>query len=469
MSLVRPRAAVFVLAAVLAAAIAYDLWRTPVQVSDSLSEILASEGFASTSAAFTAAVGTTAYLRPLRIAQIKALYDLGRPDRLHLVFRGFHVLLMLGLVAAFVAALKVETVDDASAAAFALLVLTGLHTFLSFVREAFPINHFLEIALLALVALNLSVSRGGWWVDLLAALVFAFAALTLESGLLVWVVIAAAWVSGCRGVSGRGLALVTVLLAAYLGVRFFYLDTGVPSLAERSSGFLLERLDPPDLQKRFGDSPRLFWAYNVVASWVSVFLSEPREGVFELVRGWREGEVHPRLFLWVVTSVATTVLMAVAALAWGRRPSQWTHAGRLAFVAMAVIAANAVLSFAYTKDDIITVAGVFYAFAAYAAVRGLLTRAATWRPRTAAALAAFLFVIGAGWAMRSLGVHHVVVTQAFNTRNDWALVPITRRSSWPDDSARIEVIEHLRQDALRADVPNTQTMGAWQDLWWGDK
>jgi hypothetical protein len=463
------RLAVYVLATVLAVSIAYDVWRTPVQVSDSLSEILTSEGFPSTGAAFMAAVGTTAYLRPLRIAQIKALYDLGRPDRLGLVFRGFHVLLLLGLVAAFVAALKVDTVDDAAAAAFALLVLTGLHTFLAFVREAFPINHFLEIALLAVVALNLSISRGGWWVDLLAAATFAAAALTLESGLLVWVVLAAAWVSGFRGVSNRGIALVTLLLAAYLGVRFFYLDTGVPSLAERSSGFLLDRLDPPDLQKRFGDSPRLFWAYNVVASWVSVFFSEPREGVFELVRGWREGEVHPRLYLWVITSVATTALMTGAALAWGRRPSEWTHAGRLAFVAMAVIAANAVLSFAYTKDDIITVAGVFYAFAAYATVRALLTHAETWQPKRAAALAALLLALGAGWAMRSLGVHHVVVTQAFNTRNDWALAPITRRSSWPDDRARIEVVEHLRREALRADVPNTQTMGAWQDLWWGDK
>ena len=47
---------------------------------------------------------------------------------------------------------------------FALTVLTGLHTFLGFLREAFPINHFLEIAVLALVALNLTLSRGGWWV-----------------------------------------------------------------------------------------------------------------------------------------------------------------------------------------------------------------------------------------------------------------------------------------------------------------
>jgi len=179
----RIRAAVFLLAGVIAVSIAYDLWRMPVQVWDSLGEILAAQRFPSVSYAFESAIGTSAYLRPLRIAQIKALFDLAQDGQFHLVYRGFHALLLIVLVMAFTRALRVESRTDAAAAAFALLVLTGLHTFLSFVREAFPINHFLEIAVLTLVALNLALSRGGWWVDLLAALVFAVASLTLESGL----------------------------------------------------------------------------------------------------------------------------------------------------------------------------------------------------------------------------------------------------------------------------------------------
>ena len=72
---VRLRGVVFLAAAVLAAALAYDLWRMPVQVSDSLSEILAAQISPSVVDSFQDAVGTTSYLRPLRIAQIKALFD----------------------------------------------------------------------------------------------------------------------------------------------------------------------------------------------------------------------------------------------------------------------------------------------------------------------------------------------------------------------------------------------------------
>ena len=156
-------------------------------------------------------------------------------------------------------ALRVKTMVDFCAAAFGMVVLIGLQTFRGTVQEAFPINHFLEIVVLCLVTLNLAQSRGGIWVDVCAALTFAVAALTLESGLLVWFVAAAAWAVGWRGISVRGLALMTTLLVVYGYVRFDYLATGVPSLAERSSGYLLRMLEPEELQRRFGSQP--FWFY----------------------------------------------------------------------------------------------------------------------------------------------------------------------------------------------------------------
>ena len=103
-----------------------------------------------------------------------------------------------------VRALPIATSTDSAAAIVALAVLVGSQTFLCFLREAYPINHFLEMAVFALLALNLTLSRGGWWIDVTAGLTFAVAALTLESGVLVWVVIAAAWLCGLRGVCGGG-------------------------------------------------------------------------------------------------------------------------------------------------------------------------------------------------------------------------------------------------------------------------
>ena len=474
----RSRAAVLALAAVLAAALAYDLWRMPVQVSDSLTEILDAQASPSIAASFGNAVGTNAYLRPLRIAQIKALFDLAGGRYYHLVYRGFHALLIVLLIWLFARALPVESPLDAAAAAVALTVLTGAHTFLSFLREAFPINHFLEIAVLVLLALNLTLSNGGlpragsrgWLIDVLAGLTLVFAALTLESGVLVWVVIATAWGVGLRGVSTRGLVLVTALLAGYFLLRFVYLDTGLPSLTERTSGYFLERLEPAEIQQRFGDRAFVFYAYNVAASLLSMLFAEPRDGFFAATRSWRSGDVPPQVYLTVLSSLAMTTTMVFAALHWWRRGSTIGRSGRLAIVAAVVVAANAALSFSYTKDDIIAVAGVFYAFMAFAAVRTMLEYAEAGGFIRGFVVTMAMVALASAWAMRSSGVHHVVNEHAFRTRNDWADMPIKwqREGRWPKDPRPLALIERLRNDALEAEVPNLGMLPEWRSQWYGD-
>jgi len=63
------------MAALLAATMAYDVWRVPVQVYDSLIEILDAQRSPSVAASFRGSLDGAAYLRPARIAQIKAIYD----------------------------------------------------------------------------------------------------------------------------------------------------------------------------------------------------------------------------------------------------------------------------------------------------------------------------------------------------------------------------------------------------------
>jgi hypothetical protein len=464
-----PRAAVWAVAAVLAIALAYDMWRMPVQVFDSLQEILDAQASPSVAQSFVNASGAGAYLRPLRIAQIKATFDLSRGNY-RLAYRGFHVVLIVALIWLFARALPVESSSDAAAAIFALMVLTGMHTFLGFVREAFPINHFLEMAVFALIALNLSLSRGGWWADVLAALTFVVAALTLESGVLVWVVVASAWLCGLRGVSTRGLIMVTALLAGYFAVRFWYLEGGLPTLTERASGYLLERLEPDELQRRFGDSPRLFYAYNVVVALLSVLFSEPRDGLFIATRAWLNDDVRPHVYLAVGSAVPTTVMILIAAIAIWRRRRALDVPDRLVIVAAFVLVANAVLAFSYAKDDIITIAGVFYALAAYAAVRQAVGYAQSGGLIKGVVVSAALLVLATAWAVRSSGVHHVVNEHAFRTRNDWASLPIEWRHEgrWPSDPQQLRLIETLRNDALQSPVPNPNQLPEWRSRWYGD-
>jgi hypothetical protein len=465
----RLRGVVVLTAAVLAAALAYDLWRMPVQVSDSLSEILAAQVSPSVVDSFQDAVGTTSYLRPLRIAQIKALFDVAH-GHYHLAYRGFHAVLIVVLVMLFARALPVASLTDGAAALVALTVLTGLHTFLGFLREAFPINHFLEIAVFALIALNLVLSRGGWWADLLAAVTFVCAVLTLESGVLVWVVMAAAWVCGLRGVSARGLVLVTALLLGYFALRFGLLHTGMPSLSERASGFLFERLEPSQLQQRFGESPRVFYAYNVMASLLSVLFAEPRDGLFAATKAWRQGDVHPQAYLTVGSSLAMTLLIVATAVVRWRQRRPLERSDRLAIVGAVVIVANAVLSFSYAKDDIVAVAGVFYGLVSFAAMRTTIAWARQGGLVAAVVGSVLVFGLGTAWAVRSSGVHHVTNEHAFRARNDWAELPLRwqRNGRWPTDPKPLALIETLRNEALASPVPNPQLAPEWRERWYGD-
>jgi dolichyl-phosphate beta-glucosyltransferase len=465
----RPRLWAYACAAVIAAAVSADLLRMPVQVSDALIEIVEASESPSATASFKESMSSSAYLRPLRIAQIKALFDLGG-DHLSLTYRVFHALLLTAALLLFARAMRVTTGRDLVATVVALTVMTGLHTFLGTVKEAFPINHFLEIAVLCLLALNLAQSKGGWLPDVAAVAAFVTAALTLESGLLVWVVAAAAYLAGLRGISTRGLATMTAMLAGYFYLRVVHLDTGVPALSERSAGYLFTVLDPPQLQAQFGDRLSWFYAYNVIASVFSVLFSEPQNGVFLATRGWVTDRLLPSMFLGLASSVPTTAVVVWAALSSARRPAGHRPRLHLFVVAGAVLMASALLSFAYTKDEVMSAAGMFYALAVGAAMIELLDRAATMSWPSVCAVAAIVAVASTAWTVRSIGVHHVLAAQAFKHRNDWAELPGAwqRSGLWPTEPQQQALVLRLRADALARRPPNPGFLPRWGDDVWGD-
>jgi hypothetical protein len=464
-----PRIIAYGLACVAALALACDLLWMPIQVADSLGEILDAHESPSTWASFMGSVRTPAYLRPLRIAQIKLLVDASGGEHYWGVFRGFHALLIIAAILLFTRALRVATSIDLSAAACALVVLVGLHTLRGTVQEAFPINHFLEIAVCCLITLNLAQSRGGPVVDVAAAGVFIVATLTLESGLLVWVVAAAAWGVGWRGISIRGLAGMTVLLLAYICIRFTFLATGVPTLAERSSGYLLSVLDPVELEQRFGARPLVFYTYNVIASALSVLFSEPQAGVFEAVRAWRGDQILPRVVVPIMTSTLTTALILWTG-ARRVRASTLDDTARFLVVFAAVLCASAALSFAYTKDEVMSTAGVFYGLAAFGACREVLMAAARARRAVAVATVVVLGLLVTGWSIRSAGVHYVLRSQAVKHQMDW--LGQMARYSRPGDSAagsaRQRLIDQLREESLAVEFPNPRIGPGWPMRLWVD-
>ena len=460
----------YLLALTFAASLGFGLSRMPVQVSDSLDEILAVSRAPSAYAVFrTALRDDRAHLRALRAAQTKVLVDVAR-GHYRLVFRGFHVALLVACLLLFTRALQVRTGTDLAAAAFALTVLIGLHTFAGGLREAFPINHFLEVGVCCLVVLNLAQSQGGAWVDVLAALTFVAASLTLESGLLVWVVAVAARAAGLKGISWRGIALMTALLAGYMYLRLVYLAIASPAVGEREAGFWLGSLSAEEQRVRFADRPALFFGYNVGSALLSLLFSEPRAGVFVGVRSWLAGDVLPRVWIAIGSSLLTTGLIAAVGLRALRRDSGVARTDkRLLGLCAVVIAANAAFTYAYVKDEILFPAGVFYALSGFVALRHALTSAHR-RLVLTAVLSAALLITSVGWAVRTAGVHHVLRSQAFKQRNDWVQLPAAwqRRGRWPADAASQALVRQLRQDALSVPAPNPQLDPRWVSEIWTD-
>jgi hypothetical protein len=332
------------------------------------------------------------------------------------------VVQVFALVLLYLRLVRPRTWPDVALVPLGLAALVGSHTFQGTVTEAFPVNTFMTALLCCLAAANLALAAPRWWIDALALGLFVVAALTLESGLLVWVIFTGAALTGTRGLSRVGLTLLTGLLVGYFVLRFPVLHIGSPGLIERASGYGFHTLEPRELVRTFGANPIGFYAYNIVTSALSVLFAEPRAGAFDLIHGIVQGAVNPALVVNVVASTSGTLLIAAFIAgrwrAWMRR--QFDRHDQLVALFVALLAANAVISYPYTKNSIMSPAGAFFAVAIYVAARQVLP---PWvhhtRPAVAAAALVLCVTVAATWAIRLAGTHVNLRMYAYRVRNEW--------------------------------------------------
>ena len=443
--------------------VAYQVCRIPVQVSDSLGNLLQVQAVP-LSDVFVGQFSNGAYIRPLLWAQIKLAYD-GAQGREPLMFKALHVGQLLLLALLVWRLMRVETGADLAAAVLAALVLFGLHTFDGLVREAFPINSFLTIAIAVLAVLNLSAGEPHWWRDAAAAVIFVLAMLTIESGVLVVAALVAARLAGMRGVSWAGVGVTAGVFAAYLVLRFGVLDTGSPALSERASGFGFRMLEPAELIARFGSNPLPFYAYNVAASLVSVLLAEPRAGVWYATQGVAAGQLWPS---WLSINVAASAV-ATGLVLWATfgalrrwRTGDTGARDRLLLACGAVLVANAVVSFGYTKDVIMSTGGVCFALAVYAAAAGALEAHSRPASRLARAAVAIALVL---WGVRAVALPVRLEMQAARVRQEWQDVEgwLERQHIAVATPEARALVTRLRRSALRT-RPKTIEWTGWRSI-----
>jgi hypothetical protein len=436
------------------------LMHVPFEVSENLGNLLQ---LRATPSAWHMAVtlfggdgGINGFLRPMSWVTSKLVFDLSG-GHYFIVYRSLTIALVLLLMVLFVRLLKVSSGATLAVAMVSVAALIGLHTFYQTVRET-ELNIKLIIPVLCFGAVSLSAARPSWWKDALALLLMVYAIFANELGILVWVSLAAAYLVGFRGVSRLAVVSSTVVLGLYFYLRFAFWDVGAPGLSERSSGFGFEILDPPELMARFGDNPYPFYAYNVMASALSVLFSEPSSGAFSFTRALLSLDVTVLDSLSVATSVLTTAVMIWFITKrwrlWVKR--DFAYEDRLFLVFVAVWAGNAVISFPYVKDISLSTGGAFYALGAFVALHFLVSNVSRRLVTAlgAATLCGLLAFVSLGWSVRAALFFSDMRQAVPAAQSDWREV-----YSWLDEQGMTlqdgerALVEQLRTEMLDMKAP----------------
>src|SRR5262245_63041047 len=127
-----PRAAAWVLTALFAIGVSASVFRIPIQVSDSVEILEVVNRVPSVAAAFGEGLhASRTMLRPMRQVGTRLLLDVAHAtgDHYNVVFRGFHAAAAALLIALFTSVARPRDWTGAASLCFAMLVLTGSHTF----------------------------------------------------------------------------------------------------------------------------------------------------------------------------------------------------------------------------------------------------------------------------------------------------------------------------------------------------
>jgi hypothetical protein len=330
-------------------------------------------------------------------------------------------------------------------------------------REAYPVNHFLLIAIYCTATLALAQSRGGLMHDVVAVACFALAALTLESGIVVMPLAGVGYLAGLRGISRRALVTMAVLTAGYFFLRVEYLDMVGNDLGDRSTGYGMSMLDGEAIRARFAGRPTVLYAYTIASSIVTVLLSQPVNGTWTSARAWLAGTFSPADAIAIGTSVATTLLIA-----WhlnGRDEAGRRRVWRpLPLMALTVLVGSAGISYAYAKSEIMSAAGVFYALLSYEASRRVSSSVVrSGAPFAALVVAAIL--LSSTWTIRAMGLQYHLERAAFATRNDW----VHDREYELGAHTSTALASSLKQQALRRARTNPTLLAPELARLWGEE
>jgi hypothetical protein len=453
-------------ALIVVAGLSYFLWRMPLQVSDNVALIMIAQARSVREIIGTELRTGSWQMRPLLQLSVNLAFEIA--DALgayFLTFKGIQIAQLSALLLMFTRLLRVANARDFAAACVAVVAVVGMHTFYSTIYEMYPINTYMTILVCCALALVLADGPPSWWRDPAAVALFVFALFTVETGVLVWVIIVSAFIVGLRGVTIRGVAGLTAVLCIYLAVKFFWLTGGVPALDQVSASFGFRSYSQQELVENFSDRRLTFYAANVASSLLTVLFAEPRAGWWRFTQVVVTGQPVPlAMWLYVVTSTASTLL--IAWFVWVRRQAwrrlELGRGEQLLAVFVAVLGANAAMSFPYTKDAIMSPTGLLFPLVLFGALREALGRIGSASRPLGIVAACFLVLLSFGWTLRAASVPQALLRTAYYYQQQWVHV-----DQWQIDQglhydgAQLALIDRLRTEALLKEVPDVDRVNGW--------
>lgn len=447
-------------AMIVAALIGLFLFSLPLQLSDMLANLLQVQRV-SWSEIFGLVL--EGHPRPAIWITLKFFFELARGQEFF-TFKALQAAMVLATLLLAVRLMQVRTPVDFATAAITLYIIVGMNTFYGLINEGFPINNHLTPVLGALVAANLAYSRGGLLVDLAAVLTFLFAVLSVETGLLIPVILVTAYLVGWRGVSLGAIGAIVLLAVAVFILRGLVVETGdAGSLINTTSGYGFTRYEPSELREMFAGRLYVFFLYNVGSALASVILSQPTDGRWEAVAALLNGGLLSYQKVEIISSLAIALLVGLFAV---RRWRAWcardlTHADRLVLLALAVLPANASLSFAYSKSVILATVGIFWALAAFAAIRDILNRAVSPSVGLVSTVTgvALVAAISGAFVVRAMSAHYSMYSLAISSQSDWVMR--VTRDDQPKTAEERALVERLQAEALALPMPPKPLLPQW--------
>jgi hypothetical protein len=476
-------AAVFAITAPLLLTLLRVLWRTPYPISETIALL---EDVDTSPASFFLDPARKSWYRPLYHLTWMALWrGTGSLDAALVLFKAIEVAAVGGLIALLIWHLRPRTAIAAGAATFAVAVLVGTPGFRD--NLELPLIYTTVGMPLLLIVWMLLERDGRWWHTPVIAALTLLAIGYKEQGLVIVPVVVVAWWMGAPGASRATAAAVVVMTTVYLGIRFSTSGSWPTFVQDVGYGFTM--LSPDQATARFGAFPVRMYLYNVIVTMTNILFSEPTAGVFTIVRDLRDGRVAAWEINHVMSSAVLTVLIVwwgVGALranpkaqiptpksnrvgVWGLglriwdfvRGTPWSAESRVFVVTVIAVAASAALGFNYTRDRLGGMAAVFYALAAFYAIRAFAERLVQ-APRSVAVVIGIMLVLLAGaWQLRTIGTVEYARLTAFKDRREWLADLQQRRTEFARRSAYLRILDAMTDQGTTSSVPRPTALPDW--------